>query len=85
MRSAICLAVLLIVTVPAVAKECRRPDVPPGVRIAPPPGCQTPVHAGGSEAARQDRARGDAGIVDLGDGTRVMIGGRVQTEIGVRR
>ncbi len=51
-------------------------DLPEGVRLPPPPGCDVPAHAP-TTAPR--------GFYDLGDGTTVRIGGRVGAEFGARR
>jgi hypothetical protein len=78
-------ACLLIGAGTAVAKECRMPEVPPGVRTQLPPGCQEPTRAGQPQVKQRDHVRADAGFVDLGNGTKVRIGGRVRAEVGVRR
>lgn len=79
-------AVLLIATGGSVlAKECRMPDVPPGVRVQLPPGCKDPIRSGRLEAGRQDSLRANQGFIDLGNGTQVRIGGRVRVEAGARR
>ena len=85
MRLSACLAFLLIGTGAALAKECRIPDLPPGMRVQLPPHCKEPTRMGRTQSAKQDRLRGDDGFVEIGDGTRVRIGGRVRTEFGIRR
>ena len=86
MRLPIALAVLLIGSVSsALAKECRTPDLPPGVQVQLPPGCKAPLGADRKEAKSQDRLRANDGFMDLGNGTQVRIGGRVRAEMGVRR
>ena len=79
-------AVLLIAAGgPALAKECRTPDLPPGVRVQLPPGCKDPIRTGRAEAERQDSLKANQGFIDLGNGTQVRIGGRVRVEAGARR
>ncbi|CAM2832399.1 hypothetical protein JHFBIEKO_1901 [Methylobacterium mesophilicum] len=51
-------------------------DLPEGVRLPPPPGCDVPAHT---------PATAPRGFYDLGDGTTVRIGGRVGAEFGARR
>jgi hypothetical protein len=85
MRHPTCLALLLIGVSPAAAKDCRIPDVPPGVRVQLPPGCDDPARLGAVKGAVQGRMRADNGFIDLGNGTQVRIGGRVRAEMGVRR
>ena len=70
---------------PAAAKECRMPDVPPGVRVQLPPGCDRQERSVAADSRRQDRIRGESGFVDIGNGTTVRIGGRVRVDMGVRR
>ncbi|MBF9234092.1 hypothetical protein [Microvirga alba] len=78
------LALLLIGTGSAVAKECRMPDVPPGVRVQLPPGCKEPLKAK-PQAGKQDFVRADQGFTDLGNGTKVKVGGRVRADYGFQR
>jgi hypothetical protein len=84
MRSIACL-VLMLAAAPAVAKECRTPDVPPGVRVQLPPGCDNPVRTGEAREAKQGSVRAEQGFVEIGGGTKVRIGGRVRAEVGVNR
>jgi hypothetical protein len=70
---------------PAFAKDCRIPDPVPGVRAQLPPGCKTSVQAGRAEAGRRDSLEANQGFVDIGNGTKVRIGGRVRVEAGARR
>ena len=84
MRVSICLAVLLMGTGPAVAKECRMPDLPADVRVAIPPECKDAVRVGDSGSAQWE-LKADRGFIDLGGGTKVRIGGRVRAEYGFRR
>lgn len=84
MRSFIA-AFALVAAVPAAAKECRMPDVPPGVRVQLPHGCDRFDKAAAAKASEQGVAKGEAGFIDLGNGTKVRIGGRVRAEMGVAR
>jgi len=79
------LALSLLGAGPAVAKECRMPDLPPGVRVQLPPGCREPVGTAPAKQDAREALRGEAGFVDLGNGTKVRIGGRVRAETGFRR
>jgi hypothetical protein len=86
MRSLVVSAALLMSAgSPAFAKECRMPDVPPGVRIQVPPECRDRFEPGRPEAKRQDSLRADQGFIDLGNGTQVRIGGRIRAEGTARR
>ena len=74
---------LLAGAAPAAVRDCRKPDrpvvagarVPAGCRVAGPPAAPGP----------RDHPKGEAGFVDLGNGTQVRIGGRVRAETGFRR
>jgi hypothetical protein len=79
------LVLALAGTESAVAKECRMPDLRPGVRVQLPPGCKDPIKTGVDRADEQSRLRSDAGSIDLGNGTKVKVGGRVRAEVGIRR
>lgn len=70
---------------PAFAKDCRVPHLPRGQEIRLPPGCEETAGALRSKPQGQERLRGEAGFVDLGNGTSVRIGGRVRAEMGFRR
>lgn len=86
MRLAITTAGFLICAgVPALAKECRMPDVPPGIRIQVPPECKERFEGRRMGAERPDSPRANQGFVDLGNGTQVRIGGGVRVEAGTRR
>ncbi|MET0526810.1 MAG: hypothetical protein ABW003_00420 [Microvirga sp.] len=65
----------------AAAKECRMPDLPPGVQVRVPPECQGVV----KQRTENDRVKAAPGAIDLGYGTTVRIGGRVRAETTVRR
>jgi hypothetical protein len=69
----------------ALAKECRIPDVPPGVRIQLPPGCEVSSRGGAYESEKPNHVRGNQGFIDLGNGTQIRVNGRVRAEVGVRR
>ncbi len=69
----------------AVAKECRMPDIPPGVRMQLPPGCDNSVRSGRPDSEKLNDAKGNQGFIDLGNGTRIRVNGRVRAEFGVRR
>ncbi|WP_230532168.1 hypothetical protein [Microvirga roseola] len=81
MRAAICFAAILLGAAPALAKECRMPELPPGARASLPPGCDKLLQ----KDAAEERLRGKDGFIDLGNGTSVRIGGRVRVEVGTRR
>ena len=86
MRLPIILSLLLIGAAgPALAKECRTPNLPPGMEVRLPPGCEEPLPASRSRAERRDGLRTEQGFIDLGNGTQVRISGRVRAEYGVRR
>lgn len=84
MRIPIFLACLAIGAGPAVAKECRMPDVPPSVPVQLPPECRVTLRPGRAQAVKQDSLRADQGLIDLGNGTKVRVGGRVRAEVGVQ-
>ena len=69
----------------ALAKECRMPDVPPGIHVQVPPECRDRFRSDRPEAKTQDSVRADRGFIDLGNGTQVRIGGRIRAEGAVRR
>jgi hypothetical protein len=73
--------VSMLATGSAAAKECRMPDLPPGVQVRIPPECQGIV----KQRAENDRVKAAPGAIDLGNGTTVRIGGRVRAEATVRR
>lgn len=78
-------AVLMCAGSPVLAKECRMPDVPPGVRIQVPQECRDRFEPGRLEAKRQNSVGADQGFIDLGNGTQVRIGGRIRAEGTARR
>lgn len=85
MKIVSCLLMLLAMsTFPAGAagaKDCRVPH-PPGARaVKPPPGCDLPAK---SDRDAASRLKQDGGFVDLGNGTKVKIGGRVRVDVGAR-
>jgi hypothetical protein len=85
-RIALAGACLVLGVGPSLAKDCRVPEAPPGVRVQPPVGCEPTgrdVRKGGNGAAL--RAGTEPGFIDLGGGTQVRVGGRVRVEAGTRR
>jgi hypothetical protein len=70
---------------PAVAKECRIPDVPPGMRVQLPQGCDRQERSAAADPRRQNGIRAESGVVDMGNGTTVRIGGRVRVDMGASR
>ena len=86
MRLTISLCFLLVAAGgPAFAKDCRIPDPAPGVRAQLPPECKSSVQAGRTGAGRQEALQANQGFIDIGNGTRVRIGGRVRVEAGAVR
>lgn len=85
MRFLTVLAFSLAAAGPAFAKDCRTPDVPPGVRIQLPPGCSDPVRTGTPKREATERVHAENGFIDLGNGTKVKVSGRVRAEVGFRR
>jgi hypothetical protein len=85
MRLVALLAIAVLGAGSAVAKECRTPDLPEGVRVQLPAECANPVRTGSGRPNEQARLRSESGTIDLGNGTKVQIGGRVRAEMGVRR
>jgi hypothetical protein len=61
------------------------PDLPPGVRVKMPLGCEKPVRSRVSDEVSRDSLRGEQGFMDLGNGTSVRVGGRVRGEAGFSR
>ncbi|NIX77734.1 hypothetical protein [Microvirga terricola] len=78
-------ALLLMGTGSAVAKECRMPDLPPGVRVQVPPECKDVVKTKSTQGERTDYVKANQGFIDVGNGTAVKVGGRVRVDYGVRR
>jgi len=85
MRYVACLVFLLLSADAAVAKECRTPNVPQGVRVQLPAGCRDPIRTGAARNSEQEYLRSDQGFVDLGGGTKIRIGGRVRLDSAIRR
>jgi hypothetical protein len=79
------LALALIGAGSAVAKECRTPDLPEGVRVQLPAECRDPVRTGKGREPDQARLRSESGMIDLGNGTKVRIGGRAGIDMGTRQ
>ncbi|EIM24741.1 hypothetical protein [Microvirga lotononidis] len=78
-------ALLICAASPALAKECRMPDLPPGVQVQVPSECRDRLLDRRAQAERQDSLKASPGFIDLGNGTQVRIGGRVRAEGMVRR
>ena len=72
---------LLLAAGSAAAKECRMPDLPPGVQVRIPPECQGIV----KQRTENDRVKAAPGAIDLDNGTTVRIRGSVRAETTVRR
>ena len=70
---------------PAAAKECRMPDVPPGMRVQLPPGCDRQERSAVADSPRQKGLRSESGFIDVGNGTTVRIGGRARVDMGASR
>lgn len=80
MRILIGLAVLLAGAGSAFAKDCPMPSVPEGVRVQRPAGCEQPVRSGAGRSAPSDSVKAERGFIDLGNGTKVRIGGQVRVD-----
>jgi hypothetical protein len=78
-------ALLVCAGTPALAKECRMPDVPLGVQVQVPSECRDLMHVRRMQAERQDSLKANQGFVDLGNGTQVRVGGGVRVEATGRR
>ncbi len=78
---ALVVTLLMFAALPAAAKECRMPDLPPGVQVRVPPECEGIV----KRLNNDDRVKAQPGAIDLGNGTTVRIDGRVRVETSVRR
>ena len=86
MKLPIVFSLLLIASAgSALAKDCRTPHLPPGMEVRLPPGCEEPFPASRSKAEKRDGLRADQGFIDLGNGTKVRISGRVRAEYGFSR
>ena len=83
MRFPALLACLLLGAGSAVAKECRMPDIPAGMQVRLPPECKDVVRTKQQAAPGPEYTKAEQGFVDLGNGTRVRIGGRIRAEVGV--
>ncbi len=82
------LAVLSIVLggiAPSLARDCRMPDAPPGVRVPKPLGCDpAPPSNPKAKSSSAVRASPQPGFIDLGNGGQIRIGGRVRVEAVTR-
>jgi len=73
-------------TSPAEARDCRRENVPPGVRMPQQVGCKPLPPSSGEERTRPSVKTGrQPGFVDLGNGTELRIGGDADVEMRYRR
>jgi hypothetical protein len=82
-RFVLAAGLVLIAAGPSFAKDCRRQDALPGVRVPLAAGCD-PAKADKDSTGRLKAGR-ELGFFDLGNGTQVRIGGRVRAEMGTRR
>ena len=82
---AVTAALLVCAGTPVLAKECRMPDLPPGVQVQVPPECRDRFKDRRVQAEQQDSLKASQGFVDMGNGTQVRIGGRVRVEATGRR
>lgn len=80
--SLIALSLTTLLSLPALAKECRIPDAKPGQPIRVPAECKEAYSAKNQQL---QASKSDPGAIDLGNGTTVRIGGRVRAEMGWRR
>jgi hypothetical protein len=78
-------AAIPALSTPTLAKECRMPSSPPALRFQQTDDCQI-VRNSTKPAKNNDRATvGEAGFIDLGNGTQVRIQGRIRTETLYKR
>lgn len=77
-------AILLSGGAGAAERDCRVPEAPPGVRVAPPPGCSPPA-AGAARPEQALRTGRSPGTVVLENGTEIRIGGRVRMDAAGQR
>lgn len=68
---------LIMLTGPALAKECRIPDPKPGQPIQVPQACKDEI---GPKPQPAQVSKSEPGAIDLGYGTTLRIGGRVRAE-----
>lgn len=78
---ALLIGLLTLAAGSAAAKECRMPDLPPGVQVRVPPECRDVV----KQRTDDSHVKEAPVAIDLGNGTTVRIGGRVRMETSVRR
>jgi hypothetical protein len=65
------------------AKDCTPVETAPGVRVKPAGCADIPRQATSTKA--DGMARGSDGSIVYRDGTRIRIGGRVKSEVGIAR
>ena len=71
---------------PGEARDCRRADVPPGVRLAQQVGCKPTAPERVGETARPSvKAGRRPGFIDLGNGTELRISGDAGIDAHYRR
>jgi hypothetical protein len=71
---------------PSEAKDCRREDVPPGVRLPQQVGCKPRAPERVGETVRPPVKPGrQPGFIDLGNGTELRIGGDAGIDTRYRR
>jgi hypothetical protein len=80
------LGLVVVGSAPSLARDCRMPEAPPGVRVPPAPGCETarPPLAK-SQEPRAARAGSTPGFIDLGNGSQLKVGGQVRVDVRGRR
>ena len=78
-------AMLVVSAEPSFAKECRMPDLPPGVHVAVPPECKDIVRRKEAQSTGNERLEAEGNAIHLGGGSTLKIGGHVMGEIGLSR
>ena len=88
-RLAAAAAMVSLSSIPALARDCRPVDAPPGVRVPEQVGCRSPRAAAKTHAKTQAKTQAEPsglrsgrapGWIDLGNGTEVRISGGVSFE-----
>jgi hypothetical protein len=71
---------------PGQARDCRRENVPPGVRMPQQVGCKpTPPDRVGGKGRPSAKADRKPGFIDLGNGTELRISGDAGVDMRSRR
>jgi hypothetical protein len=86
-RGWLCLTLLVggaMGTGPADAKNCRRDEVPPGVRLPQQVGCE-PRSRAPTTATRPVQSGRQPGVIMLGNGTELRVSGQADIEVRHRR